>query len=200
MVALALASLTSYLDQAGALHVTVLGSDPSVFLFALSFNVMWYVLFVTIPYVGNYNCVTMGWCYTGNIAAAFGRLGFFRLKVKDREVCRQCTTVDCARACPVGLVDMPLQFRQKGEFRSSKCCGVGDCIGACPYGNMYIRDVRHWWRRLRGLPEYQGSGPRLPMVGSRAPSPPLGLRPARTNASPAPTPHEYGSTSSQRPA
>jgi len=185
MVALALTSLTSYLDQTGTLSVTVLGADPSVFLFVLSFNVVWYVLFVTIPYVGNYNCVTMGWCYTGNIAAAFGRIGFFRLKVKDREVCRRCTTIDCARACPVGLVDMPGHFRQKGEFRSSKCCGVGDCVGVCPYGNLYIHDVRHWWRRLRGHPEVPDASRRLPMVSLRAAvNPPAPLQGATSTVGP----------------
>jgi polyferredoxin len=162
-------SLLSYLDQIGRAHVAIAGTDPSVFLFAFSFSVLWYVMFVTIPYTGNYNCVTMGWCYTGAIAQAFQRIGFFRLQVRDREVCRRCTTLDCAKKCPVGLVDMPGHFRKTGSFRSSKCCGVGNCVGACPYGNLYIHDVRHWvrdrWRRGRG----SRTGRELPMV-SAAPS------------------------------
>jgi len=165
MVSLVAASVLSYLDQAGTLAVTIAGVDPTVFLFALYFSVLWYVMFVTIPYTGNYNCVTMGWCYTGTIAQAFGRIGFFRLKVKDRDVCRRCTTLDCAKACPVGLVDMPGHFRSKGEFRSSKCCGVGDCVGACPYGNMYFYDVRHWLRSKLGLPGRPQPTP-LPMARS----------------------------------
>ncbi len=165
MTSLVLASVASYLDQTGRLRLTVLGADPTVFLFSFYFSVLWYVLFVTIPYAGNYNCVTMGWCYTGTISQAFGRLGFFRLKVYDRDVCRRCTTVDCAKSCPVGLVDMPGHFRQTGEFRSSKCCGVGDCVEACPYGNMYFYDVRHWLRAGLGI----GERPRpnlLPMARS----------------------------------
>ena len=163
LLSLALASVASYLDTTGAVNVTILGADPTVFLFALYFGVLWYVLFVTIPYAGNYNCVTMGWCYTGAISQAFSRIGFFRLKVRDKEVCRRCTTVDCARSCPVGLVDMPGHFRQKGEFRSSKCCGVGDCVEACPYGNMYFWDVRHWLRAKLRRPE-EPAPVRLPMV------------------------------------
>jgi polyferredoxin len=169
MVSLVLASLASYLDAAGGLTLQILGSDPTVFFFAFYFSVLWYVLFVTIPYTGNYNCVTMGWCYTGTISGWISRLGFFKLKVYDREVCKRCTTVDCARSCPVGLVDMPGHFRTKGEFRSSKCCGVGDCVEACPYNNMYFHDVRHWVRARLGLPAPRRPV-RLPMV--RAPSPP----------------------------
>ncbi|MGD0250902.1 MAG: hypothetical protein ABSB97_08495, partial [Thermoplasmata archaeon] len=163
MASLVLASVASYLDSVGRLNVHVLGSDPTVFFFAFYFSVLWYVLFVTIPYTGNYNCVTMGWCYTGTISAFFSRIGFFRLKVYDKEVCKRCTTVDCAKSCPVGLTDMPGHFRQKGEFRSSKCCGVGDCVEACPYGNMYFFDARHWFRAKLGIPE-PPRPIRLPMV------------------------------------
>ena len=171
LVSLVLASVASYLDAAGRLGVTLLGADPTVFLYAFYFSIAWYLLFVSIPYLGNYNCVTMGWCYTGTISAAFGRLGFFRLKVYDRDVCRRCTTLDCAKSCPVGLVDMPGHFRQKGEFRSSKCCGVGDCVDACPYGNMYFYDARHWFREKLGLPAPRRLT-RLPMVRASPPGVP----------------------------
>jgi len=146
-------SVLSYLDSVGTLHLYVQGTDPSVFFFVASFSIAWYVLFVAIPYAGNYNCVTMGWCYTGVIAQAFQKIGTFKLKVRDKQVCRDCPTLDCAKGCPVGLVDMPGHFRQKGEFRSTKCCGVGDCVEDCPYDNLYISDIRHTVRRLLGLPE-----------------------------------------------
>jgi polyferredoxin len=141
MGSLVAVSFLSYFDQTGAIAVTILGADPSVFFFSLCFGVLWYIIFVTIPYTGNYNCVTMGWCYTGQISAFFSRIGFFKLKVRDKQVCKECTTLDCAKACPVGLVDMPGHFRTKGEFRSSKCCGVGNCVGACPYGNLEFHDI-----------------------------------------------------------
>ncbi len=182
MISLGVASVASVLDQAGLWTVTVLGSDPTVFLFALYFSVLWYVLFVTIPYTGNYNCVTMGWCYTGAISQAFGRVGFFRLRVHSREVCQRCTTLDCAQSCPVGLVDMPGHFRRKGEFRSSKCCGVGDCVESCPYGNMYLYDVRHWVRERFGLVAHPRGEP-LPMVRPRA----VGSHATRTEPAGAPS-------------
>ncbi|MFI5414786.1 MAG: 4Fe-4S binding protein [Candidatus Lutacidiplasmatales archaeon] len=161
------ASFVSYFDQVGVLHLTIAGADPTAFLFALYFGVLWYVMFVTIPYTGTYNCVTMGWCYTGTVAQAFQKVSFFKLKVRSKDVCKACTTLDCAKSCPVGLVDMPGHFRTKGEFRSTKCCGVGDCVGACPYGNLYIHDVRHWVRRRLGLPDSVDRGVPIPMARAR---------------------------------
>ena len=181
MGSLVATSVLSYLDTTGAANFYIQGTDPTVFFFTLYFAVLWYVLFVTIPYAGNYNCVTMGWCYTGTIAQAFQKVGFFRLKVRSKEVCRRCTTLDCAQGCPVGLVDMPGYFRTQGEFRSSKCCGVGECVEACPYDNLYIADVRHWLRRRLGRPEVAAPrGVRLPMAGvARSPvgSPPASAAP-----------------------
>jgi polyferredoxin len=168
---LALASVASYLDSVGIWSVQILSADPTVFLLSLYFGILWYVMFVTIPYTGNYNCVTMGWCYTGAIAQAFHKIGFFKLKVHDKEVCKACTTLDCAKSCPVGLVDMPGHFRTKGEFRSTKCCGVGDCVGACPYDNLYISDVRHWIRDRIGTRAVPPRRARLPMASAR-PRPP----------------------------
>ncbi len=141
----------------------------------LYFGGVWFAMFVTTPFIGTYNCATTGFCHWGALTVPFAKVGFFRLKVKDRKVCQECTTFDCAKACPVGLVDMPLHFRTTGEFRSTKCCGVGDCVGACPYGNMYHQDVRFWLlRRIHrddprpsGVP---GGGVPLPMVRSTAPS------------------------------
>ncbi len=167
MAALAGTSLLSYLDTTGVLSVSILGRDPTVFFFTLSFSVLWYVMFVTIPYVGNYSCVTMGWCYTGIIAQAFQKVGAFKLKVHDRQVCKDCTTLDCAKGCPVGLVNMVGYFRTKGEFRSTKCCGVGDCIEACPYNNLYIHDIRHVVGRAFGIEVAKKRPNRLPMVHGR---------------------------------
>jgi polyferredoxin len=172
MASLAAVSVLSYSNQVGFTSLSILGADPSVFFFALSFSVLWYLMFVTIPYAGNYNCVTMGWCYTGTIAAAFQKIGFFKLKVRDTQVCWDCTTLDCAKGCPVGLVDMVGQLRQTGEFRSTKCCGVGDCVEVCPHDNLYISDVRHSVRRLMGRAETRARRP--------ASSRPAGRRKAAT--------------------
>ncbi|MGA7923323.1 MAG: 4Fe-4S dicluster domain-containing protein [Thermoplasmata archaeon] len=181
MASLVAVSFLSYFDGTGLLSITILGADPSVFFFSLSFGVLWFIIFVTIPYTGSYNCVTMGWCYTGTIVQAFQRIGFFKLKVRDKQVCRDCKTLDCAKGCPVGLVDMPGHFRQKGEFRSSKCCGVGNCVEACPYGNLYIYDVRHWVRGKLRFPLRRRPTVELPMVHARPASRPSVVPPPLTS-------------------
>jgi len=140
----------------------------------LYFGGVWFVMFVSTPYIGTYNCATTGFCHWGALSIPFAKVGFFKLKVKDRKVCEACTTFDCAKACPVGLVDMPLYFRTTGEYRSTKCCGVGDCVGACPYGNMYHQDVRFWLRRRLGradAPPVPHGGTPLPMVPAGGPAP-----------------------------
>ena len=139
----------SYLDSIGLLNLSVFGTDPTEFLYTFYFGFLWYLIFVTIPFVGTYGCVSMGWCHWGTFNQLVSRLGFFRLKVKDPAICVTCPTKDCAQACPVGLTDLPGNFMSKGEFKSSKCIGVGDCVGACPYNNEYFYDVRNWLRRKR---------------------------------------------------
>ncbi|HEV2519260.1 MAG TPA: hypothetical protein VGX00_01385 [Thermoplasmata archaeon] len=181
---LALTSALSVLDTRGLSSLRILGADPTVFFFAFYFSVLWYLMFVAVPFAGTYNCVTMGWCYTGTIAQAFQRIGFFKLKVRDPQVCRDCTTLDCAKGCPIGLVDMPGHFRTKGEFRSSKCCGVGECVEACPHGNLYISDVRHWMRRRLGWEDRIGPGRTIPAL-SVLPTVPRPRPPAVAHAAPA---------------
>jgi ferredoxin-like protein FixX len=142
--------------------------DSAMLPFELYFGALWFIMFVSIPYVGNYNCVTTGFCHWGSFSQLFSKVSFFKLKVKDRTICQTCTTVDCAKACPIGLIDMPQHFRTKGEFRSAKCCGVGDCVGACPYNNMYLSDVRHWLRGRFADPLHPPVDTRLPMATKRA--------------------------------
>ena len=149
-VSLIAAVAVSYLDSTGVLGFSIFGTDPTVLLYTFYFGFLWYLVFITIPFVGTYGCVTMGWCHWGTFNQIVSRLGFFKLKVRDPNVCVTCETKDCAKACPVGLTDLPGSFIAKGEFKSSKCIGVGDCVGACPYSNEYFFDVRGWLRRGRG--------------------------------------------------
>ena len=136
----------------------------------LYFGGLWFAMFVSTPYIGTYNCATTGVCHWGSLSVPFAKVSLFRLRVRDRSVCQRCTTFDCAKSCPVGLVDMPVYLRTTGEYRSTKCCGVGDCDGACPYGNLYHEDVRsRLAQAFRGLRRSRPVGPALPMVPSTPP-------------------------------
>lgn len=134
----------SYLDSIGILNLSIFGSDPAAFTYLFYFSFLWYIAFVTIPFVGTYSCVSMGFCHWGTFNQLVGRLGFFKLKVKDTSTCVNCPTKDCALACPVGLTNLPSEFIRKGEMKSHKCIGVGDCVSSCPYENIQFHDIRHW--------------------------------------------------------
>ena len=159
----------SYLDSIGILRLSVFGTDPAVFLYLFYFDFLWYIAFITTPFVGSYACASMGWCHWGTFNQLVGRLGFFKLRVKSTDTCVNCPTKDCAMACPVGLTNLPSEFIRKGELKSHKCIGVGDCVSSCPYENIQFHDIRHWVKgrmgqkdvgdhliQLRGLSKVQG--------------------------------------------
>ncbi|BDC17909.1 4Fe-4S binding protein [Acidianus sp. HS-5] len=139
-------AIVSYLNSEGIIHFTVYSVDITILIYFIWFDIMWYLLFISIPFLGTFACVTTGYCYWGVFNQAVSRIGLFRLKVKDPQKCLNCKTVDCASACPVGLTDMRASFIKKGEFRSMKCVGLGECVNACPYDNITFYDVRHWIR------------------------------------------------------
>ncbi len=140
-----LASLFSYFyTTTGNLTFSIYGIDPSVFYSYFIWNLLWYVFFFSIPFVGMSPCRKYGWCSTGTLVGFFSVLGFFKLKVKDKNLCKTCKTKDCAKSCEVGLSTMPGSFIKNGSFKSIKCVGAGDCIRACPYDNIYFYDVRNY--------------------------------------------------------
>ncbi|BCU69571.1 4Fe-4S binding protein [Stygiolobus caldivivus] len=137
------ASIISYLSNNGVLPFTVEGVDITVLIYFIAFDIVWYIVFISIPFMGTFACVTQGWCYWGVFNQAISRVGLFRLKVRDPQVCVTCKTVDCANACPTGITDMRGEFIKKGEMRSIKCVGIGECVDACPHKNIFFYDVRH---------------------------------------------------------
>lgn len=149
---LLVAAVLSYLTSLGVVNITFFGADTGFFLYAFYFSFLWYVVWIATPFVGTYGCATMGVCGWGSFNQLISRIGLFRLKVRDSDTCSNCKTKDCAKVCPVGLTDMPGAFLEKGEFRSFKCIGVGDCVSACPYNNVFFFDVRNWIRMKLNMP------------------------------------------------
>ena len=148
IVSLISASLISYLNSIGLISITAYGTDVASLLYIFYFDFLWYVVFLAMPFIGVYGCATTGMCHWGLFNQLIGRLGAFRLKVKDPNQCVTCATKDCAKACPVGLTDLPSKFISKGEFKSHKCIGVGDCVSSCPYDNEYFYDARNWFGKV----------------------------------------------------
>jgi polyferredoxin len=168
-------AILSYLNSIGVISISFFGDDVSFFFYAFYFSVLWYLIWIMIPFVGTYGCATTGMCGWGSFNQLISRIGLFRLKVKDSDTCVNCETKDCAKVCPVGLTDMPGAFIDRDEFKSYKCIGVGDCVTACPYENIYFFDVRNWVRTKlhRPLPPL-ATPPRNVSTGS-----PLEFRAAR---------------------
>jgi polyferredoxin len=136
--------IISWLDYNHYLNITIYGTDPLYMLYLFLFGFLWYAVFITMPYVGSYGCINTGYCHWGNFNRFISRFGFFRLKVRDPIQCVNCKTKDCTLACPVGNYGQAGSFIEKGEYRDSRCVGIGDCVNACPYENIFYYDVRHF--------------------------------------------------------
>lgn len=142
-----IAAIISYLNSQGIITFSIFNTDITYLIYFIWFDILWYIMFISIPFLGTFACVTTGYCYWGVFNQAVSRIGLFRLKVRNPQQCIECKTVDCANACPVGLTDMRGEFIRKGEFKSIKCVGIGECMDACPYKNIFIYDIRSWFRK-----------------------------------------------------
>ena len=143
-ISLLAAALLSYLTSVRILGISIFGMDPAYFLYMFYFGFLWYVIWMMIPFVGTYGCVSTGMCGWATFNQLISRAGLFRLKVKDKALCSSCTTKDCSKVCPLGLTGQPAALAAKGEFRNYKCIGDGNCVSACPHRNISFYDVRHW--------------------------------------------------------
>lgn len=139
-----LLSVLSYYSVTTIPWLTIYGIDTAGFYTTIVWNLLWYLFFISIPFIGMSPCRRYGWCSTGTFVGFFSRIGLFRLKVRDSQTCVTCPTKDCVVNCEVGLGDLAAQFIKKGEFRSSKCVGAGSCLEACPYDNIFFYDVRDY--------------------------------------------------------
>ncbi|MDG6915326.1 MAG: 4Fe-4S dicluster domain-containing protein [Nitrososphaerota archaeon] len=151
-VSLLAGAALSYLNSEGVVRASFFGADISGFLYSFYFSFLWYLVWVMIPFLGTYACATTGVCGWGSFNHLVSRFGLFKLRVRSGDTCVSCKTKDCAKVCPVGLTDMPGAFIEKGEFKSFKCIGVGDCVSACPYNNVFFFDVRNWVRMKLNKP------------------------------------------------
>lgn len=142
-------SFLSYSTSAKTGNFDFYGIDPIVFFSFFVWNFLWYLFFISIPFIGMSPCRRYGWCTTGTFVGFFSKLGLFKLKVKSPDQCITCPTKDCVSACEVGLGDLVGQFIKHGYFKSSKCVGAGSCLEACPYDNIYFYDVRNYLREKK---------------------------------------------------
>ena len=142
-------SFLSYITASKLGSFNLYGIDVSVYFSFFIWNFLWYVFFISIPFVGMSPCRRYGWCTTGTFVGFFSKLGLFKLKVKEPATCVTCPTKDCVSACEVGLGDLAGQFIKTGEFKSTKCVGAGSCLEACPYDNIFFYDIRNYLKERK---------------------------------------------------
>ncbi len=144
-LSLGIASVISFLYNYHYIKpITIYGEDPLQFIYIVLFGIVWYLVFITMPYFGNYGCINTGYCHWGNFNRFVGKYGLFKLKVRDTNQCVTCETKACNNACPVGNTGHPGNFISKGFYKESRCVGIGDCAEACPYDNIFFYDVRNY--------------------------------------------------------
>ncbi len=144
-LSLGIASIISFLYNYHYIKpITIYGEDPLQFIYIILFGIVWYLVFITMPYFGNYGCINTGYCHWGNFNRFVGKYGLFKLKVRDTNQCVTCETKACNNACPVGNTGHPGNFISKGFYKESRCVGIGDCAEACPYDNIFFYDVRNY--------------------------------------------------------
>jgi len=142
-------SFLSYITASHLGSFDLYGIDVSVYFSFFIWNILWYIFFISIPFVGMSPCRRYGWCTTGTFVGFFSKIGLFKLKVKDPATCVTCPTKDCVSACEVGLGDLAGQFIKTGEFKSTKCVGSGSCLEACPYDNIFFYDIRNFLKERK---------------------------------------------------
>ena len=140
-----ISAILSFLNSIDFIH---LNFDPSVAFSLLIWNLLWYIFFISIPFVGMSPCRRYGWCTTGTFIGLIGYIGLFKIVATDPMQCYRCPTKSCVTACEVGISDIPAQIIKKGYFKSIKCVGSGTCVMACPYNNIRFYDVRDSMRSI----------------------------------------------------
>ncbi|MEM4089868.1 MAG: 4Fe-4S binding protein, partial [Thermoplasmatales archaeon] len=133
-------SILSFAAYYGMIRIHI---DAAVLYSFLVWNFLWYLFFISMPFIGMSPCRRYGFCTTGTFVGFFSKIGFFRIEGVDPNVCFRCESKACVTACEVGLGDIPAQIMKKGYFKSQKCVGSGSCIMACPYDNIHFYDIRN---------------------------------------------------------
>lgn len=102
-----------------------------------------------------YVVASTGICPWGSPSVPFAKVNFFRLRVRNRSAYQRCATVDCAKAGPVDLVDLPLYLRTTREYRSRSAAGSERERGGCGVefcARSAVRSPVSWERADFGSP------------------------------------------------
>lgn len=143
-------ALLSIADTLLKWHVSVYGTDPAVFFSGVTWMVIWFLMLLAVPFLGN-RAFTRFLCPMGATMGWVARRGVFEIQAVDPAICATCTEQACTRSCEVSL-PVGQHLAADGRYRSAACVGCGNCQAACPSQNIHYRTALDWVVPKTGKP------------------------------------------------
>ncbi|MCY0884674.1 MAG: 4Fe-4S binding protein [Firmicutes bacterium] len=137
-----LTALLSIADTLLHWHVSVYGTDPAVFFSGVTWMVIWFLMLLVVPFLGN-RAFTRFLCPMGATMGWVAQHGVWEIQAIDPAVCASCTDQACTRSCEVSL-PVGRHLAEAGRYRSAACVGCGNCQAACPSQNIHYRTALDW--------------------------------------------------------
>lgn len=102
-------------------------------------NYVWWFFYFLTPIFGTYSCARQGWCGFGTFTGIFNKV-LFKIRAKNLETCRTCSTKNCDSSCPV-KIPVSQDIIRQGYTNRVSCVGCARCVEVCPHENLEVRNI-----------------------------------------------------------
>lgn len=121
------------------LHGVNFPLDPLNLYGMFTLNYVWWFFYFLTPIFGTYSCARQGWCGFGTFTGIFNKV-LFRIRAKNLETCRTCSTKSCDSSCPL-KIPVSQDIIRQGYTNRVSCVGCARCVEACPHENLEVRNI-----------------------------------------------------------
>ncbi|ABP95434.1 MULTISPECIES: 4Fe-4S binding protein [Metallosphaera] len=121
------------------LHGVNFPLDPLNFYGMFTLNYVWWFFYFLTPIFGTYSCARQGWCGFGTFTGIFNKV-LFKIRAKNLETCRTCSTKNCDSSCPV-KIPVSQDIIRQGYTNRVSCVGCARCVEVCPHENLEVRNI-----------------------------------------------------------